>query len=486
MSADHLSTDQNRCLRRAYLRAFRRSEEGSVTVFSCFLILMMLMICGIAVDLMQNELMRTRVQNTLDRAILAASDIEQPLPADEVVDDYFLKAGMTDFLDTVEITPGDDLPTTNYRMVEAYAATTTPSPYMRMTGVSSLPVFALGIAEESIENTEISMVLDTSASMHGSKIANMKVAAKDFVTAVLDGNAGLTTSINIVPYGGHVNPGPVVYGLAGGIDFSSHYENADGDVVVYGFTATDEDGNEFEIPYNSFMHCLELPASEYTDMNLPAGGFNQTPYFSNWGNTRAGTDWGWCPYDNMAISYAQNNLTSMHTYIENFRLNDGTGTNIAMKYGVALLNPTSNSTFRTLNDNGLVPDSFTDRPAAFDDERTRKVIVLMTDGGITAQFRPEVLIDPDNATDRLQSRTSERTTVHNRSTTLAQFYAQCDLAKANGIQIYTIAFEAPTNVQNEMRNCATAPGFFYDVRGVEISTAFKAIARQINQLRLTQ
>ena len=35
---------------------------------------------------------RTRVQNTLDRAILAASDLDQPLPADEVVDDYFRKA----------------------------------------------------------------------------------------------------------------------------------------------------------------------------------------------------------------------------------------------------------------------------------------------------------------------------------------------------------------------------------------------------------
>lgn len=486
MSVDHLNKELHR--HKAHLHAFRRNEDGSVTVFSCFLILMMLMICGIAVDLMQNEMMRTRVQNTLDRAILAASDIEQPLPADEVVEDYFRKAGMSDYLDAdnLSISPGAGLPTTNYRTVEAFASTTTPSPYMRMTGVSSLPVFALGVAEESIENTEISMVLDTSASMRGSKIANLQTAAKEFVTAVLDGQAGSTTSINIVPYGGHVNPGPVVFALAGGTKFASHYEDADGETVVYGYTATDEDGNEFEIPYNSFMHCLELPASEYADMDLPTGGFNQTPFFSNWGTQAVGVDWGWCPYDGMTISYAQNNETSMHEYIDDFRLNDGTGTNIAMKYGVALLNPTSNSVFQALNDQDLVPDSFVSRPAAFDDAQTRKVIVLMTDGGITPQYRPEVLIDPANATDRLQSRKSERTTVDNRSTTLQQFYAQCDLAKANGIQIYTIAFEAPSNVQEEMRNCATAPGFFYDVNGVEISTAFKAIARQINQLRLTQ
>ena len=37
-----------------------------------------------------------------------------------------------------------------------------------------------------------------------------------------------------------------------------------------------------------------------------------------------------------------------------------------------------------------------------------------------------------------------------------------------------------------MRNCATSPAFFYKVEGIEISSAFKSIARQINELRLTQ
>ena len=82
------------------------------------MILMMLMVCGIAVDLMQNEMMRTRVQNTLDRAILAASDLDQPLPADDVVDDYFAKAGMSEFLDTVEITPESSVVMDTYRYVD--------------------------------------------------------------------------------------------------------------------------------------------------------------------------------------------------------------------------------------------------------------------------------------------------------------------------------------------------------------------------------
>ena len=37
-----------------------------------------------------------------------------------------------------------------------------------------------------------------------------------------------------------------------------------------------------------------------------------------------------------------------------------------------------------------------------------------------------------------------------------------------------------------MRGCATTPAHFYDVKGLQISEAFRAIASQINELRLTR
>jgi hypothetical protein len=37
-----------------------------------------------------------------------------------------------------------------------------------------------------------------------------------------------------------------------------------------------------------------------------------------------------------------------------------------------------------------------------------------------------------------------------------------------------------------MRDCASTPSHFFRVEGIEIAAAFEAIARQINQLRLTQ
>jgi uncharacterized protein YegL len=470
------------------ISVFCRKEDGAITIFACFMVFMMLMVCGIAVDLMQNELTRTKVQNTLDRAVLAASEIDQERDPDVVVDDYFAKAGMTEFLDDVKITPGADLPTTNFRIVEATARTRTPALYMSLTGVNSLPVYTTGTAEEVIENTEISLVIDISGSMrNNNKIGNLRIAAKEFVSAVLDGNAANTTSLNIVPYAGQVNPGPLVFDRAGGTRFATFVQDEDGNDVVYGETRQDAEGNDITVPYNSMSSCLDLASADFNNINLPSGGYNQTAHFMNWTIHAPTMDWGWCPQDNTAIQYAQNNVTRLHTFIDNIRLHDGTGTQYGMKYGVALLNPTSNSTFQALNAVNLVPDAFTDRPADFTDDETRKIIVLMTDGQITDQYRPINELHPRNGDVALLDRgnnRADRRSFSNRNTNVANFNSVCEAAKAQGITIYTIAFEAPSSARDQMRDCATSSAYFYTVEGIEISTVFKSIARQINDLRL--
>jgi hypothetical protein len=52
--------------------------------------------------------------------------------------------------------------------------------------------------------------------------------------------------------------------------------------------------------------------------------------------------------------------------------------------------------------------------------------------------------------------------------------------------VYGIAFEAPTNGQAAISNCATSPAHYFNASGLQISTAFRSIASNISQLRLTQ
>jgi len=62
----------------------------------------------------------------------------------------------------------------------------------------------------------------------------------------------------------------------------------------------------------------------------------------------------------------------------------------------------------------------------------------------------------------------------------------CNQAKANGVIVYGIAFEAPTNGQQQISGCASSPAHYFDAQGLEIQTAFRTIANSISQLRLTQ
>ena len=64
----------------------------------------------------------------------------------------------------------------------------------------------------------------------------------------------------------------------------------------------------------------------------------------------------------------------------------------------------------------------------------------------------------------------------------------CDAARVdNDILVFTIAFEAPSGGETQMRQCATSEGYYFDANnGTELDEAFQAIAAQITKLRLTQ
>jgi hypothetical protein len=62
----------------------------------------------------------------------------------------------------------------------------------------------------------------------------------------------------------------------------------------------------------------------------------------------------------------------------------------------------------------------------------------------------------------------------------------CTLAKNNGVIVYGIAFEAPANGQTQISQCSTSPAHYFNATGLQIQSAFRAIASNISQLRLTQ
>ena len=173
---------------------FRRSEDGSFVIFGLFLFLAMILVGGIAVDILRHDYARVRMQNTIDGAVRAAADLDQTLDPQAVVEDYFRVAGVESSLQSVAVTSN-----INSRTVGASASVDVHTWFMRALGIDTIEARTSGTAVEAVQDIEISMVLDVSGSMRGQRLTNLKTAAKQFVDTMLTDNDGsaITGEISI-------------------------------------------------------------------------------------------------------------------------------------------------------------------------------------------------------------------------------------------------------------------------------------------------
>ncbi|SHG79696.1 Tad domain-containing protein [Marivita hallyeonensis] len=189
------------------VRHYLKREDGNVTVFSIFMGVLILVITGASVDLMRLESTRVALQSTMDRAVIAAADLDQTQDPSTVVEDYLNKASMSGALNGVSVETA-----LNARTVSANGSTDLDTFFMRMSGWDTLTAPALSTADERIANVEISLVLDISGSMrHNERMTRMKPAAQDFVRKVMSDESSGVTTLNLVPFAGHVNPGDTLF-----------------------------------------------------------------------------------------------------------------------------------------------------------------------------------------------------------------------------------------------------------------------------------
>ncbi|CUH77868.1 TadE/TadG family type IV pilus assembly protein [Tropicibacter naphthalenivorans] len=232
--------------------------------------------------------------------------------------------------------------------------------------------------------------------------------------------------------------------------------------------------------------CIEVYDDEFWTTALPLSD-DFVPHFNFWPTDETVMDWGWCPEDDSAIQYYSSDAAQLKTFIDGLRMHDGTGIHIALKYALALLDPMTREAVGHLIDADLVAPEYLGRPIDWHDGETEKYIVLMTDGQITDQYRP---VDPDAAingeVDLQTQGPGSYTVLSDQATNTQQLFRQCDLARQNGVVVFTIAFETNQAAADDMRACASSDSHFFHVQGTEIAEAFDSIARQINNLRLIQ
>lgn len=440
------------CIRvQTTINRFRHDVFGGITAFTLMIFLLMVISVGMGIDFMRHETFRAELQNAMDRGVLAAASVDQTVDAETTIRGFvnstnFTRNGYALNVVTTPITGGVRVDATASYDMQTY--------FLKMVGIPTLSVVATGAALEARNQVEISLALDISGSMRfNNRLTNLQEAAGSFVETIL-ANPNDSTSMNLIPYAGQVNVGQTIFDAAGG--------------------SRD----------HAFSTCLEFDGADFDHDDVPSGYHDQVPNFHYWALEPTTMDWGWCPSDDQAVMVGTQDATALKTRINSIRLHDGTGTQNAMKWALALLNPSSSPLFGTLATAGEVDTAFNQRPLAWDLATGMKVIVLMTDGQITDQFRPDDATDPDLETEELQvyGHSSHKKTT--RSTNLQRFYDMCDDAKTNGVIIFTIALEAPSNAQTEMQTCATSDAHYFNVDGAGLEDAFSSIAGTIQKLKL--
>ncbi|MCB4455792.1 Tad domain-containing protein [Leisingera sp. McT4-56] len=557
-----------RCL--AKVKGFLREEDGVLANQALLTLLAMLSIGGIGIDLMRLERDRTHLQYTLDRAVLAAADLDQQKTPDAVVLDYLSKSGLAEHYTTPWWESG-----LGFKKVQATINSEFPAHWLNFAvGLSGapglaesaetapseidIPLYATSRAEESIDGVEISLVLDVSGSMtRNSRLTNLKVAAKDFVDTMVANTTDGKMSMSIVPYATQVSIPQELY---------DQYNISTPGSTIYS-RCVNFSGSDFQSTSLSLTSELE-------------GTMHFTPWDSRTRDNRTYYDPSRlistpvCEDDpRREILPLQKDATLLKDFIDDLWGGGNTSIDIGMKWGTTLLDPSARPAVNALSVSGDVPNDFSARPSAYTDTDTVKVIVLMTDGQNTSQYYVESdhregdsnvwFTTTDEGTEvystlnpssgqyywhlpygarwedhpfgtgtewyrncygcswKQESGSAARLAYsdlfaytslkylyyslygdwmssakstwyygvydyYSNSTKNARTRSICQAAKDEGIIVYTIGFEAPSDGVAVLQDCASSDSHYFDVQGLEISDAFASIATSIRQLRLTQ
>ena len=455
----------------ARLARFVSHRAGNVTVIFALALAPLTASVGGALDYTRTFTIGDELQSALDTGVLAAASLTQTREPEAVVE-AFVAAAIAEHDGVIEnlvVTVTHDT-ALNARTVHAAADVSVPTVLLGVAGINTLAIQRTAEATEKISKMEISLVLDISSSMGGSKIDSMREAALEFVSTVFgqtsDAGADLT-SLSVVPYGGTVALTDYFYSY---IDPAASADAIEAEMIADGADPEDVSGT-VSFSLSDWNGCLEMDDTAVRSVTLTADSFVPVPDLTVWNRGNE-----WCPDSpGTEAIFLSKNVSAISDVIATFDnpvLSDGTGTDIATSWGVRALDPAWR---------GLLNGDFSDRPSDWGAEDTQKVMVVMTDGGITAQFRSPAGYDgthtPRRETVQLYSERQART----------NFNAMCDHAKTHGAVVYTIAFQVNGSADRQtMLDCATTSDHYYDVQDLNIAAAFAAIAADLNRLRLSR
>lgn len=515
--------------------AFQNDERGVVAVLFAITFAGMFLLAAIAVDFGRTQTELVRVQNAVDSAALAAShrlglpdqDTSGPQKATAFFQANLAKHPSVGVLDsvTLDASKGE---------VGAKARGDMLSSLLRAAGLGDMGFKTNATVKRGKGTIELALVLDTSGSMAGTYIDDLKTAAQNLVNVVFTGVEGTEkVKVGVVPFAASVNVGPAninaawmdTKGLAPthfenfaqpktrfellkqmGVGWAGCVEARPAPHDVTDSTPTEKTPATLFVP----MFNPDEPddansnGNSYSNNYLPDYGgscpappptclkFNKKGNCSSWSDppvlTPEEAQARVCKYENASIGSVQGpnylcdsapvlpltkDKSAVISLVQTLQAKGGTNILEGLMWGWRVLSPE--------------PPFTEGRP--YEDADNDKFLILMTDGENWHQARSNHNKSSYHsfgyaANKRLgETYTSSALVAQMNTKTLAA----CQNAKAVGIKVYTVAFrlDASSPSRAMLASCATGASEAYVASdGQSLIQAFESIGREIARLRV--
>ena len=314
-----------------------------MAVLGVFVFVAMLFVAGLAIDMMRYETERVRMQGAADRAVLAAAAVRpnapQSLSARQIAEAYLTAGGLSDELVAGRV---DVIESETGRQVTVSPGGSMPTIFMRMLGVNHFDMVTPARAIEAMgepPDVEVVMVLDVSGSMNWTtstgqtRIAALRVAARDLVEELYEDTTPGQMAVTLVPYDSWVLP------PAG---FMNNFDN---------------------FPAGSGA------CADFTDWNSATDSIN-AQFTRHSCNT---ADW-------RLVRPYLDNVDDAIEHIENLVASTTTSIDLGVRFGAMFFDPTIRPAIQQMVDNGDISQEFAGRPYDWNEENVIRAMVLMTDG----------------------------------------------------------------------------------------------------------
>jgi Flp pilus assembly protein TadG len=448
---------------RASVQILARDQRGAVMAIVGLAIIPLFAAIGLAIDGSRGYLAQSRLWSAVDAAALAGGRVYSSDTRDDDVNMYFETNFPDGFMGAV-LEPLEIVPDDVNRTITVTARGTLPTSFMRVVGIPTMPISASSEVTIESQNVEVSLVLDVTGSMAGSRIVDLRDAANELVDIVVqDVQEPFYSKIALVPYSMAVNVGGYAAQVRG------TYTN---NVCQYPAAPTCRDyrfrrysDNNWTTQRISTCVTERAGANAYTDAapnvaplgkNYPAPG-THNPCLAN------------------TIVPLTSNKDSLHDAIDVLQASGSTAGHIGVAWGWYMLAPS----FAYL----WPADS---QPAAYDAEDLVKVAILMTDGEFNTVYRNGIVArDSGSGSGSDAYKINQNSSNGNANNQVLQL---CTAMKTAGIVVYTVGLDiAGTATRDRLEECATEPDYaYFPEDGAELRQHFRAIAMKVSTLRLSK